>query len=453
MVLGGTPTFTPTVTSLASPSPVVRTPTPTFVGPTPLAMLLAETYTPTPFYVNTPHPATESYRAGIRFYNQGNYADAAFQFEQAIIVEAGAADIYFMLGEAYRMQGDFRKAEDAYQRGIEVNSTFGPNYLGRARANLGINPEAEVLNDLSEAIRLDANQFEAFIERGNYYLSISEFKDALDDFEMARGLAPDSPLPYLGLAKGNLALENPAEALAAAQRANQLDATILDVYLALGQAYVANDQLVDAIGALQTYIIYNADDEAALTTLASAYNAAGAYDKAIEAANRVIKLEPRSVQAYYERGMGYFNQQLWMNAFDDLDYAYKLSGKKSFDAGMKSGEAKYFLEEKGDAYIIVSGLEGLVKTDEQRVEFLYYRALSLDGIGESKVALKDWKALLELPAELLSDEMRAAAEARVFAVTSPTPSLTPSKTPRPSATPKVSATPAETETPTATATP
>ncbi len=59
-----------TITVLPSPTwtPRFRIPTPTFVRPTPLALLLDATYTPTPLYINTSHPSAEAYRAGIRAY-------------------------------------------------------------------------------------------------------------------------------------------------------------------------------------------------------------------------------------------------------------------------------------------------------------------------------------------------------------------------------------------------
>jgi hypothetical protein len=53
-------------------TPLVRSPTPTFIGPTPLWMLMEATYTPTPLYVNTPHPISEAYRIGIRAYQRGD---------------------------------------------------------------------------------------------------------------------------------------------------------------------------------------------------------------------------------------------------------------------------------------------------------------------------------------------------------------------------------------------
>ena len=60
------PTHRPTATNSPTPTdtvpPSLRTPTPTFLGPTPLWMFLDKTYTPTPLYVVTQHPITSQQR-------------------------------------------------------------------------------------------------------------------------------------------------------------------------------------------------------------------------------------------------------------------------------------------------------------------------------------------------------------------------------------------------------
>ena len=93
-------TIEATATLLPTNTPRIVTPTPTFIGPTPLWMLLEATYTPTPLYVNTPHPVTEAYRAGIRAFTEGNYEEMLMFMQQATRAEAQSADIYYYIGEA-----------------------------------------------------------------------------------------------------------------------------------------------------------------------------------------------------------------------------------------------------------------------------------------------------------------------------------------------------------------
>jgi hypothetical protein len=159
------PTRRPTVTITFTPTltPVFRTPTPTFPGPTPLWMFLQSTFTPTPLYVITQHPVISSsaFEAGLRFLAGKDYENAHILFQQALSIEPDAPDIHYYIGETHRAEGEFRKARDAYQLAINLDAGFAPAYLGRARANLGINPETDVLNDLNEALSRDPNYAEA----------------------------------------------------------------------------------------------------------------------------------------------------------------------------------------------------------------------------------------------------------------------------------------------------
>jgi len=87
---GPPPTFTPTPTFVGetvAKADVAVTPSPTFAGPTPLWALLEATYTPTPLYVNTPHPISEAYRAGQRAFFAGAWERALRFFRQASQVE------------------------------------------------------------------------------------------------------------------------------------------------------------------------------------------------------------------------------------------------------------------------------------------------------------------------------------------------------------------------------
>ena len=96
-------TRTPTLTRTL----VVRSPTPTFIGPTPLWMFLTQTYTPIPLYVNIPHPRVEAYRIGISVY-QRNQIELMLQYmQQAATFSPDDPDIIYYVGEAQRLLGQY----------------------------------------------------------------------------------------------------------------------------------------------------------------------------------------------------------------------------------------------------------------------------------------------------------------------------------------------------------
>ena len=116
------PTRTPEPT--LSPTPtrtlVVRSPTPTFLGPTPLWIFLPVTYTPIPLYVNTPHPMTEAYRSAIHALERSDWTSMLGLMKQAVLVNPDSPDLYYYTAEAYRMLGEYEDAVLAYGTALET---------------------------------------------------------------------------------------------------------------------------------------------------------------------------------------------------------------------------------------------------------------------------------------------------------------------------------------------
>jgi tetratricopeptide (TPR) repeat protein len=427
------PTFTPTLTPTNTVPPDLRTATPTFLGPTPLWMFLDATYTPTPLYVGTVNPGTANgaVRAGLHFFTDGDYENAMVLFQQALDLEPEAPDIIYYIGEVYRAQGDNRKAKDEYQQAINVDGNFAPAFYGRAVANLAINPKAEVMNDLNEAIRLDPNYTDAYIERGRLLLE-DKPSSAKSDFMAAVQNSPNSALANLYLADAELALGENEAALRAAQKANQLDITLVPVYLALARAYIATGQSEEAVSVLQTYTVFAPTDSSAFVALGTAYSSAGQYQQAVSILNKAIDANSRNPEAYLQRGIAYMNLQNLKLAGDDFKSAitYRPS---DFTAQLDLAKVYGMQEKPGDAYIqIEQKAYPLAKTNEEKAQVYYWEGIYLEEIGDAlskQGAENAWYQLIALPADAMPTEWRVQAFEHLKITPTFTKTLTPTITP------------------------
>jgi tetratricopeptide (TPR) repeat protein len=417
------PTFTLSLTP--SETPLIRTATPTFVGATPLWMFLNSTYTPTPLYVLTEHPVTSqsAFESALRFLAVKDYTNALVLFQQAIGLEPDAPDLYYYIGEIYRVQGIYRKARDAYQKAIEIDPLFAPAFLGRAESNLGINPNAEILDDLGEAIILDPNFTEAYIVRGAY-LTNHDALAAEADLTQAVQISPGSAMAYLDLANVQLVLGKFDSALASAIRANQLDLTLVPAYLTLGQAYLATGQAASAVSVLQTYTIYAPDDTSAFLKLGIAYNAAGQYASAVDILTKAASFDRRNAQIYFQRGTAYLNLDKPQLAEDDFKLAITYD-PSFYDAHLALAMAYDKQGFPGDAYVQVEkNVYPLAKTDKTKAQVYYWEAIFLEEIGDPSSlegAKNDWNQLISLPAEAMPEQWRNEA----FLHLNKTPTFTP----------------------------
>ena len=438
-------TLRPSSTFLPTNTPSIRTPSPTISGPVPLWMLLKSTYTPTPLYVATAHARTEAFQTAMFRFSARNYTDAIPLFQQALTIEQQSPDIQYLIGECYRLLGNNSEALKQYDLAIKTDSNFAPLYLGRAIVSLQLDPKADIRPDLLAAITRDANLGEAFFQLAALDLQEGQYQAVLEDTAQAARSRPDSPWVFLYQAQAYLGLNQAEDALHSAQKAIQLDITILISYRILGQAFQANDDLPSSIPPLKTYLVYQSDDPTAWIMLGKAYYAQKDLNNAEAAYSKAIDLADSSFDAYLGRGVIYLEQDKNEQAVNDLYKAYQMDSK-SFSACLDLGRA---LTQNGsftEAAFQFKQAEKLAASDADMAAVYYWRATNLDASGQPLLAVADWRKLLALPASAVPEEWAVTAQKRISDANTATRTLTPSA----SSTPTRTAT--RTSTPTATPT-
>jgi tetratricopeptide (TPR) repeat protein len=453
---GPSPTITTTPTSIPRTKiAVTATPIPpTFAGPTPLWMLLEATYTPTPLYVNTPHAISEAYRSAIRAIERGNWQDALRFMQQAVQVDPSAPDLAYQIGMIQLQLKNYSQAKDAFDQALELNPTFGPAYLGRARAALAQDAKADVSKDLDSAIKFDPQDGEAYLERAAFLLRQGDSQAAQPDLKKAQDLLPDSPLVYLENAQLAIQQGETEAALQSARKALELDQTSLPIYRTVGQAAILNQDFELAIETLKTYLIYQPDEAQAWAWLGQAYYGNKQYSpQALEALSKAIDLDKSLADAYLYRGQIYLDLNQGQQAVNDLVQARRLDNK-SFEASLALGRGLFATNRLNDARGQISSSLDLAQSDEQRAQVYYYRALVLEALGNPPAARQDWQALIDLPEAAVPAEWAAMARKALAPTATATFTITPtptaSRTPTATRTPLPSPTPVPSRTPTPT---
>lgn len=450
---GPSPTYTLTPTFVNAPTLA----TPVRGKPTPLAQLAGVFYTPTPLYNETPRPpeSQDIFRAARAAYQQGNWAEFIREMQQIQKIEPQAADVAYYIGEGYRAEGDCRTALDYYNNSLKINSAFAPGYVGLARARVCIEPGADTSALYDLALRADPQYGEAYLDRATFNLAHKNAKAALPDIQQASRLMPESALVQLAFAQAYLLQDNNAKALAAAQKANSIDLTLLPSYYYLGGAYIANAQYADAIKPLQTYLIYAPEDGAGYALLGEAYTETGDYRAAIDALGRAVQYDPNQVQAYTYLGTSYLKLDNLAGAQINFEKAISFF-PDSFDANIGMTQIYYQRGTFGSAYLQAETSKAKAKNNTQLALAIYWRALSQEGRQSYADAIKDWKTLLAMSPTDMTPDMRQTAQDHLKQLSLPAvsrPTAT-GPTPAPTARPGNTATPApKTLTPIVTVTP
>ena len=375
--------------------------------------LLDATYTPTPRYIYTPHPGEADFDQGLAALDGKDWTAAASFFQSYLTSNPQSADAAYYLGEAHLGGGNPADAQAAFERSLSINSEFAPAYLGRARVGIAQGADSSlILTDLNSAILLDAKLVDAYLERAAYNLERGNIEDAKRDVTAAEAIAPLSALVQYHKALVLLAEEDFSGALQASQRAYEIDLTLLPNYLARAESQQGVQQYNDSIETMQTYLTFEGEDARGWELLGLGYQFDGQTDLALQAFDRALELDPNSPQAAYYRGIQELAEE---NAPSALGYfQVALTGMPDwFEAHIGLARAQLGTGNPSGAFFEVNASSNLVETDEQRAAFFYWRAISLEALGQTQTALADWQSLLDLPASAMPAEWRQTAEERV----------------------------------------
>jgi predicted Zn-dependent protease len=400
----------PTRTLVPSSTPALPTTTP-YIDTAGLAWLEA-TYTPTPAYVNTPHPLNQDYAAALLAQSQGDRASAMRYLERAATQEPGAPDILYHLAEAHRLQGEFEPALRLYETAIQADADFAPAYLGRARALLALAPTnlENAKTDLVRAHELDPRLVEAAFELAALTLTEGDAVLAAGFLDTVAEYAANDPLFYYYHAQAALLEENFELALTASSQAVSLDRTFLPAYKTTGYSLLRTGQAGPAVPALTLYTENYPQDAEAFFWLAEAHRQLGALEAAVDAYTRSLAADANQVEVYQARGELYLELQRADLAVPDFNEVLH-SDERILPARIGLARA-YLLQSQAEAaYQQLSlALSARDVPEALLAEVYYYRAQSLEMLGELDGASRDWQMLLNFeganaPAEWM-DEAR-----------------------------------------------
>ncbi len=190
------------------------------------------------------------------------------------------------------------------------------------------------------------------ITKGRYFLdqrSITGWKQALEEFQRAVALDPNDPGGFAGLADAysnmsDFGVASPAElrpqAMAAAQRALEMDPQSAEAHAALGRAQFLFDWDFAAAGeSLACAIELNPDFMPAHQAMAWVRSAQGRHREAIAEARRALQLDPINTARYNELAWVLSLDGHYEEANRQVDRALRVN-PRSWEARMMKGSTE-----------------------------------------------------------------------------------------------------------------
>jgi tetratricopeptide (TPR) repeat protein len=383
-------------------------------------------YTATPEYVSTQHTG-DYYRLAMNSIRDGEWEEAIYYLNILTKTEEEKADIYYHIGEAYEMSGDYRKAYSNYGLSVKEDFQFGPGYLGIARMEMELYSVESSKENLDKALKYAPDFVDVYLLRADYFTQMGLFEKALVELDEAESLSSENGYVYLKRAQVYYDQSDYEKALAQAllakdyfYRMNQESPLLAQIYLALGEGD-------EALVLYQEYMKANPEDLFGELNLGLAYLTMGDYDKAIDLFEGLTDVKGVRNYAFTYLGRAYLDEGDLEKALPALSSGAALNPY--------SYEAHYYLakgyEEAGQS---TNGFRSYVSalkqemTDPQRIQVLYEFALFCENFDLKDEAERYWDELGryssdELPENIYEDLVERYPKYK------PTSTMVPTSTP------------------------
>jgi len=368
--------------------------------------------------------------SGQRYFDKGQYKEAAIQFQNAIQVDSRFADAHYKLAETAMKMQQWPSAFEELRRTVELQPEnyaahldmaklllaarqakdakdqldlvlkAQPNnpdaYLALSTYNSLNNDTAGALASLQKALQLDPNRSESYLYLAALQMHGEQWDAAEASFKKATELDPKSTNALLSLAKFYEIRGRYPDAEPVFQRAIQSAPTDPEPRAAMAQLYMAENKLSDAENFLKQAKKDFPNTSAGYRLLGDFYYANNQLDKAVEEYASLSKDHPRDQVVK----KNYVQLLILKNQFDP---ARKLNDEvlkatpDDLDSQISKGAIELRSGKPGDA---VNILQAVLKNDPQNGYAHYQLGLAFDLLGNTQRAEQEWRDAARLRPDL-----------------------------------------------------
>lgn len=198
-------------------------------------------------------------KQGLNQLNQGNYAAALAEFQQALQINPHFIEAYICQSIIHYYQGDYQNAIADCNQVLQINSRNADAYNNRGLNQIALGDYQAAIADFNQVLKIEPNHAKAYLNRGYCRLQLDDNWGSIEDFDQALRLDPPAAKVYL----------------------KQLAETLNNEPEEIKES---NQQLVQGL-LIQGNLRYESGD----------------YQEAIQAYNQVLSLDPNNTEAYNRR--------------------------------------------------------------------------------------------------------------------------------------------------------
>lgn len=341
----------------------------------------------------------EHLQKGEAYLAEQKYQEATLEFRSALQIDDKLAQAHWGLARAYEalqrfpeMFDELRKAVDGDANNLEARVKLGNYYLAGSKNDPEVIARAEKL--AQEILQKDQNNIEGHILMGSILFAQNKKDEALAKLNHAIQLDPKRVESYLSLARFHIVSREPAKAEELFQRAISLNPNSALAHTEYGKFLVQSNRLPEAEAELRKAVDVGPTDRNARFVLASYYLVNKQIDKAEEQYKAMADLEKDKPESQAILADFYSS----INRLDEAINIYKAVLAKSPDYMQGRYRLAEILLTRGDVQGATAQIDEALKKDSKDRQALLLRARmkALGGQTDGlKAAVEDLKEVLK----------------------------------------------------------
>jgi tetratricopeptide (TPR) repeat protein len=324
--------------------------------------------------------------AGKVFYFMANSSKAEKFLKKILEFKPDDLGTHALLADIYTKQRDYSSAVSTYKKIIEIDSDNDGAYYGMGDVYIKMMNWKEAIPALEKSVQLNPELKDVYFNIASAHHELKEFAEAADAYKKFIDGGPRQPFEaYNRLGLCQMEMEQYADAVLSFQEALKGIPDDVNITYKLAQAFEKAGQLEQAA---ETYYslaeLSPKDARIYFNTVINMYNAAKMPDKAAEAANRMIELNPNDPDALFNLGFMLVQMKKFEEAIEILDRVIALTPEMEY-AYLNKGFSFYSLKRYKDA------IEAYKKT----VELFPENPDAWMFLGMSYMQIKSWHMAVE----------------------------------------------------------
>lgn len=254
--------------------------------------------------INRQDESKEWFDNGCGLMKEGKFKEAEEAFSKALVIKPGDINILINRGAALEKQGKTDEAVSDFEKAyiIDNENPHVLHNLGCAMKALGRLDKAE--SYFNEVIVLDQQRHDTYNDLGNLFYMREDWDKAIELYEKALSLSPDSDIYRNNLKKARKRMSEHFQKTKFDQAA-RFESDPVRAYYNLGMHFVVWNRLDQAEVEFRKALRFAPDDPDPHEGLGLLYFKKKEYENAVNSLRKVLSTEPDRINLYRPLGLSY----------------------------------------------------------------------------------------------------------------------------------------------------